>query len=200
MSALTVLIIRHGEKPDPDNPGLEPGFTANGIQDKHSLVIRGWQRAGAWAALFNPTTALPNFPAPTIVYAANPNQQGVPHGKRAFQTVLPLCERLKLTPVTKYGVGQEHTLAIEVQSRTGVVLICWEHKLIVEGLLPELTKGHKLTGLPTKWDGTRFDVLLRLDRADAGALWTFRELFPRLLAGDKDRPVSRNLSGDDEPF
>jgi hypothetical protein len=39
MSAVTVLIIRHAEKPDRGELG--PGLTANGEKDKKSLVIRG---------------------------------------------------------------------------------------------------------------------------------------------------------------
>ena len=43
--ALTILIIRHAEKPDEAWPG--PGLTEQGENDTESLVIRGWQRAGA---------------------------------------------------------------------------------------------------------------------------------------------------------
>ena len=50
MTALTVLIIRHGEKPDRQWPG--PGLTRRGNMNAGSLVVRGWQRAGAWATLF----------------------------------------------------------------------------------------------------------------------------------------------------
>ncbi|HKI13800.1 MAG TPA: histidine phosphatase family protein, partial [Roseiarcus sp.] len=50
MSALTILIIRHAEKPGESWPG--PGLTAEGAGDKKSLVVRGWQRAGSWSALF----------------------------------------------------------------------------------------------------------------------------------------------------
>ena len=192
MSALTVLVIRHGEKPDPDNPDRPPGLTSDGVKDKHSLLIRGWQRAGAWAALFGAKLDGDDFPEPALVYAANPDQQGAPHGKRALETVVPLCARLPITPITKFGVNQESDLVKEVQGLTGVVLISWEHKRIVEGILPELTKGQNLPHLPTKWHGTRFDVVLRLDRAQAGAQWSFRQLSPRLLAGDTDLPVSES--------
>jgi hypothetical protein len=191
VSALTVLVIRHGEKPDPDHPDDPPGLTPDGKKDNHSLLIRGWQRAGAWAALFGSRTGRADFPEPSIVYAANPDQQTGPHGKRALQTVLPLSERLHITPITKFGVGQESDLAKEVQALTGVVLISWEHKLIVEGILPQLTEGQTIPQLPTKWSGARFDVVLRLDRVQAGAQWSFRQLFPRLLVGDLDIPVSQ---------
>jgi hypothetical protein len=50
MSALTLLIIRHAKKPGESWPGS--GLTPDGVPDKKSLVIRGWQRAGSWSALF----------------------------------------------------------------------------------------------------------------------------------------------------
>lgn len=193
MSALTVIVIRHAEKPDPNGSDLGPGLTAAGVEDKHSLVIRGWQRAGTWAALFGAGAAGPDFPKPNIVYAANPAQSSSregSHSKRPFETVIPLCNRLHLSPITTYGVDDEVALVNEVQQLTGVVLICWEHKRIVDAILPELTKGQKLLDLPTKWDGTRFDVVLRFDRVQTGAPWSFRQLFPQLLADDLDDPVS----------
>ena len=79
---LTLLIIRHAEKPadDPDSgnwPG--PGLTEQGEQDKDSLVIRGWQRAGAWAALFGAGliagSAGAYYPEPAKIYAATPGDR-----------------------------------------------------------------------------------------------------------------------------
>jgi hypothetical protein len=192
MSALTVLVIRHAEKPDANDPDLGPGLTTAGAEDKHSLVIRGWQRAGAWAALFGAGTAGPDFPKPNIVYAANPAQTSSregSHSKRPFETIIALCNRLRVSPITTHGVDDEVALVKEVQQLTGVVLICWEHKRIVEAVVPELAKGQKLPGLPTKWDGTRFDVVLRFDREQTGAPWNFRQLFPQSLAGDLDVPL-----------
>jgi hypothetical protein len=193
MSALTVLIIRHAEKPDPDNSNLGLGLSATGLEDKHSLVIRGWQRAGAWTALFGAGSGAPGLSIPDVVYAADPDQSSSPDGsqsKRPFETVVPVCNRLHIRPITKYGVGDEVALVDEVRQLTGTVLICWEHKRIVDAILPELTKDQKLPHLPSKWDGSRFDVVLRFDRAQNGAPWSFRQLFPRLLAGDLDVPLS----------
>ena len=195
MSALTVLIIRHAEKPDPAKPDLGPGLTPKGVEDKHSLVVRGWQRAGAWAALFGANMDRVDYPTPNIVYAANPDQsspQDGSHGKRAFETIEPLCKRLHIAPNITRGIGEEVTLVAEAQQLAGVVLISWEHKRIVENILPELTKGQMLPHLPSKWDGDRFDVVLKLDRAQPGAPWSFRQLFPRLLPDDLDTPVGSN--------
>jgi hypothetical protein len=192
MSTLTVMLIRHAEKPDDDDPGLGPGITAQGATDKHSLVVRGWQRAGAWAALFGSGGFGADFPKPDVVYAADPTKPPTADGsvsKRPDETILPLCQRLHITPVTKYGVGDEAAMLDEVRQFTGVVLICWEHKRIAGAILPDLAKGQSLPHLPGKWDGTRFDVVLRFDRAQSAAQWSFRQLFPRLLARDSDVPM-----------
>src|SRR5207253_6434565 len=74
MSALTIFIIRHAEKPGESWPG--PGLTPTGVTDKKSLVIRGWQRAGSWAALFGGGFNSLDYPRPSVIYAADPNAIG----------------------------------------------------------------------------------------------------------------------------
>jgi hypothetical protein len=191
VSALTLLIIRHGEKPKENWPG--PGSAFDGTEDGLSLVIRGWQRAGAWAALFGAGMETKDYPQPTVIYAVNPNPDPAianpESSHRPFETITPLSERLRLTPITKYAVGQEADLVSEITGLTGVVLVCWEHKHIVSDILPKIANGQILPGLPSKWKGDRFDVVLRFDRVMAGAPWSFRQLFPRLLAGDSEVPL-----------
>ena len=196
MSALTILLIRHAEKPEkPIDPKRGPGLTATGEEDKHSLVIRGWQRAGAWAVLFGQGTANSDYPRPDIVYAADPGEtsgEAELTSQRALQTVLPLCKRLHITPITDHGVGDEQAMVAEVNRLTGTVLICWEHKMIVQSIIPEIVGEQKLPHLPTKWHGDRFDVVLRFDRVQPGAPWGFWQLLPRLLSGDLDEPVEKD--------
>ena len=45
-----IMLVRHAEKPgEPPPPhGVDPA----GEKDKDSLIVRGWQRAGALACLF----------------------------------------------------------------------------------------------------------------------------------------------------
>jgi hypothetical protein len=190
MDHLTLMIIRHAEKPKRAWPG--PGLTIEGEPDGKSLVIRGWQRAGAWSALFAAKLGGIDFPQPGAIYAANPNPSpgAVPadaaetnkeSSQRPFETVTPLAARLDLVPVTTWAVGQEGSLVKEITALSGVVLICWEHKRIISHILPKITGGQALLGLPSKWSGKRFDVVLRLDRE---RVWSFRQLFPQLLSGD----------------
>ena len=93
-AALTILIIRHAEKPDEFWPG--PGLTSDGSVDKKSLVIRGWQRAGSWSALFGVGLGGDDFPGPNVIYAANPDTPGgAEPSQRPFETITPLAARLE---------------------------------------------------------------------------------------------------------
>jgi len=189
MSALKILIIRHAEKPGESWPG--PGLTAEGAADKKSLVVRGWQRAGSWSALFGADLGGDDFPAPSVIYAADPKAQtGDDPSQRPFETISPLATRLNLDPVVRYALGQEPALVAELIAQTGAVLVLWEHKAIAAAILPAIAGGQTIAGMPRKWDGTRFDVVLRFDRSAEGAPWSFRQLFPRLLSGDSDTPLT----------
>lgn len=189
LTPLTVLIIRHAEKPNESWPG--PGLTPDGEKDKESLVIRGWQRAGSWAALFGVGLGGSDFPQPDKIYAANPDDTtSDATSERPFETITPLAARLSIDPDATYAVGQETNLVADLLKRSGCVLVCWEHKAIVTAILPALVGAQKTAGLPTKWDGDRFDVVLRFDRSGPDAPWTFRELFPCLLSGNSATPMS----------
>ncbi|MDP4005462.1 histidine phosphatase family protein [Methylobacterium sp. NEAU K] len=190
MSALTVMFVRHAEKPLGRFPG--GGTTIDGTTDDKSLVVRGWQRAGAWAALFGSDLRSADYPHPNVVYAAKaePVTKKAKFSHRPFETALPLAERLGLTLRTDYGVSQERELADEIRKLTGVVIAFWEHKAIVTDLIPALKEGQIIPGVPTKWDSDRFDVVLRFDRAMPDAPWSFRQLSPRLMSGDSDGPFS----------
>jgi hypothetical protein len=190
MSALTVLILRHAEKPFKAWPG--EGTTFEGATDDKSLVLRGWQRAGAWAALFGGSLGGDAYPAPQAIYALNPTKPstgGNAPSSRPLETITPLVDRLHLKPNTDWGLDDEQHLADEIVKLTGVVLVCWEHKHIAPALLTAFLGSQRVPGLPAAWRGSRFDVVLRLDRAVPGAAWSFKQQFPRLLSGDSDLPV-----------
>ena len=97
---LTILIVRHAEKPGEEWPG--PGLTENGEQDTESLVIRGWARAGAWAALFGSGFGGADYPVPRAIYAAQPGgpddlNQGP--SRRPAETITTLASRLVASEV-----------------------------------------------------------------------------------------------------
>src|SRR5260370_16735406 len=99
MDALTIFIIRHGEKPGETWPG--PGLMDDAVSDTESLVIRGWQRAGAWAALFGAGLSSKDYAALQVIYAATPGEDNGPNqgpSRRPAETISPLTARLRAHP------------------------------------------------------------------------------------------------------
>jgi hypothetical protein len=87
-------------------------------------------------------------------------------------------------------VSQETQLADSIVEQAGVVLIAWEHHAIFGALVPAILGDQSITGIPTKWHGERFDVVLRFDRQSENDPWSFRQLFPCVLSGDSSVPMS----------
>jgi len=82
-----IMIIRHGEKPGTNG---SQGVQENGTSDKRSLIVIGWQRAGALNAFFAPAKSSPpkkNITKPDYIYAANPQADS----RRPCETVMPLA-------------------------------------------------------------------------------------------------------------
>lgn len=188
MTTLTVMIIRHAEKPNPGSP--DPGIGPDGTGDPRSLTLRGWQRSGAWAARF---AAVPDtdYPHPDVIFTVDPevaDRDGALPSRRPAQTVAAVAARLGLAPTLR-SQGQEEALAAEITALTGVVLVAWEHKRIGQALLPGLLDGQPPGALPARWPPDRFDAVLRLDRARPGTAWSTRQLLPLLLAGDLAAPL-----------
>jgi hypothetical protein len=200
MNALTLYIIRHAEKPDKTLPDLGPGLTHKGKEDPESLVIMGWQRAGAWTALFGAGLGGSDYAKAQAVYAANPDSpkgDGAKDGstkddkvsRRPYETVLSLAERVGLDkPNISFGKGQEQGLVDALLDLSGVVLVAWEHKAIISDILPKLPVKNK-GDLPTHWSGKRFDVVLRFECAAGDQQLVFKELHPCLMPGDSNKPL-----------
>lgn len=180
-----IMIIRHGEKPTDEN--AEPyGVKADGEQDFESLLPRGWQRAGALAVLLDPARGAlqaDDLAVPDKIYASHDKQKDK-GSKRPKQTVEPLADRLGLQLDLSFEKKETEKLAADVLKQKGVVLISWQHQLILE-IVQALTKGRQVDGnIPPCWPDDRFDLVWLLtplhDR------WTFTQVPQRLLAGDKD--------------
>ena len=72
MPATTIMLIRHAEKPD----GKTAASIKKAMPDKHDLIVRGWQRAGALVQFFaNPRD--PNGPIrqPATIFATEPSRE-----------------------------------------------------------------------------------------------------------------------------
>jgi len=194
-----IYIIRHGEKPadpDPSHHGKSAdapfGVDLEGKQSPHSLVPRGWQRAGGLVALFDPAIggAKSGLQTPTVLLSPVHGGPGKNAGHRTYQTIEGLGGRLGITIDSAFAVGQEPELAASVvRDHSGVVLICWEHHHIpaIASALP-LVSG---AVIPAAWPKHRFDVVwtFTLDPDAATAQYAFGQIPQLLLSGDSDTVI-----------
>jgi hypothetical protein len=188
--ATKIMIIRHAEKPpDPPSPPPPYGVNANGTQDAESLIIQGWQRAGALAGLFAPARGPfqdPNLATPQFVYAS----RAVPHtdsdSMRPQETVTPLINKLGngVSVNFEFLKGEEHAAATSALVCKGVVLICWEHKNIHKLVHEIPVSPQQMTPVPKKWDGDRYDMVWIFDLDPDTGTYLFSQVAQLLLAGD----------------
>src|SRR5258708_21755584 len=206
MTPTKIMIIRHGEKPpdppekkgpappDPKGPAPLPwGVQLDGKESAKSLIVPGWQRAGALTAFFAPYQATPTNPliaTPNHIYAANP----VSETQRPFETVTPLAAWLKYerhTPQfnTDFKVGGdekhgENAMVASVLSLSGVVLICWEHKNIMPNIMSAINSSVRISNyskIPPSWPNV-FYLVWVLDLAQGTYTWSFTN--QNLIFGD----------------
>ncbi len=191
-----VYIIRHGEKPAerPDGHGKHQpdpsppyGVDFHGRKDEHSLLPRGWQRAGALAALFAPASGPPRsgLRTPETLLTPSYRDPASTTAHRTCQTIQGLADRLSLAIGSPFEAGHGPQLAASVLSTcSGVVLVCWEHDHIpaIAAAFPAAPG----TDIPGKWPGDRFDVIwaLTLQPGSGPPRYTFSQVPQQLLPGD----------------
>jgi hypothetical protein len=175
-----IMLIRHGEKAVVEPPF---GITEDGAQDKHSLIVRGWQRAGALVPFFTSPTAK-GVTTPGTIYAAGVAGAGADTdgddastSLRPQETVTPTAATLNVNLLTQFQVGQEVDLASDIRTRSGVVLVAWEHKHI------PIIAGIFTSKAPDAWPGDRFDVVWILDYLP-DSTYAFTQIDQSLLSGD----------------
>jgi hypothetical protein len=191
MPADQVIVIRHAEKPTarPKRHGVRE----DGTNDKESLTVRGWQHAGSLAAVFaaaGVAAAEPALARPDHIFAAGVGKKRVKtaggkaktvgsRSRRPLETVTPMAARLGLDPVTDHSKGEEAALVEDALSRSGTVLVCWQHDDIPA--IGNLIMGDA-TSVPQQWPEDRYDLVWVFSRN--GRRWRFRQFFhPRLAAG-----------------
>jgi hypothetical protein len=181
-----LMIIRHAEKPLPTEPVR--GISPSGRQDKRSLTVDGWLRAGALVELFAPMRGRP--PAglwrPDAVYAA-----AARHGRsrRSIETVEPLARQLGLEVDDRYEPGQEAQLTAELVDHPGATLVSWHHKSLskIVHKLQETT-GEITPAPPPHWPADRYDMVWVFVREGDG--WRFAQVPQLLLPGDQPVPIA----------
>lgn len=184
-----IMVIRHAEKPA-DTPPPQ-GVDVNGNADPESLVPLGWQRAGALACLFDPARGplqAPGLAKPQALYASGVGKHS--HSMRPQETITPLAYRLGLSPNTDFLKGDEAAMAADAMAQDGVVLICWEHQLIVgAGGIANTILGND-TAAPQTWPGDRFDLVWVFDLDTSTGTYTFSQVPQLLLFGDSPDPIT----------
>ncbi|GAC1572392.1 MAG: hypothetical protein NVS3B7_03080 [Candidatus Elarobacter sp.] len=183
MPPTQVLLIRHGEKPP--KTGLPMGIKEDGSEDHQSLVVRGWQRAGALAPYFWAPLD-PALRRPTVVFSPPIDGKDGDHG-RPYQTIAAVALRLGVQPVIDHVLDRETELVADVRTREGVALIAWEHKRIpriANALLDDETTA------PQQWPDDRFDVVWVFDLDASSARYRFSQVPQLLLGGDRPDLIS----------
>jgi hypothetical protein len=188
-----IMIIRHGEKP-PKHAGKsdpidvqENGQSGNG----NSLIVIGWQRAGALNAFFAPYKAKPansEISTPDCIYAASPTNES----QRPWETVTPLAAWLGYKQGTaqfntQFTIGGgEPQLVKSVLGMSGVVLICWEHDNIMPNIVGAINSTVPITNyksIPNPWPDV-FYLVWVFDLASNGASYTWTSVNQNLMAAD----------------
>jgi broad specificity phosphatase PhoE len=175
MPATKIMLIRHAEKPDDKDGGVDQ----KGKPDKHDLIVRGWQRAGALVQFFaNPRDPNSAITRPATIFATEPNSGS--ESNRPLHTVTPLAKFLDLNIDSAIAEGSEDALVQAVVAANGVVLIAWHHEKIpaIANLILQNQSA------PQKWPSNRFDVVWIFSRAAANGPWSFSQVRQLLLSGD----------------
>lgn len=159
-----ILIIRHAEKPDRHAKGV----TYDGKCDENSLVVRGWQRAGALS------TIIPYIlrDVPSKIYACCNSE----HSQRAFNTVLPLAWAIGIDIDTSIDRDDTDKMARKAKKQEGIVLICWEHERIYD------IGKHLSKHTPSVWPDDRYDIIYLYDKLKG--CWYFEQIPQIALIGD----------------
>lgn len=131
-SKLTIVIVRHGEKP----------------ADGDNLSCQGLHRA-----LALPAVLFKKFGRPDWAYAAQLEQGGSTQHARMFQTLAPYAVQQGLTVNTGFAEGNVKAAAADVLQRSGLVLMVWEHSQI-----PPLAQALGVAK-PPSWGKDDFDSI-----------------------------------------
>ncbi|NVZ19204.1 flagellar basal body-associated protein FliL [Pseudomonas costantinii] len=167
LSNVTVLIVRHAEKPD-QGPLLN---------------ARGEQRAAAYASYFDPLQLNGISIVPQRLIATRDSKDSA----RPRLTLTPLAQRLQLPIEQPYADDEVDKLvkSLRKSNQVKTVLIAWHHGHIDKLIAAFGGDGPALTGMK-KWPESVYDWLIVLRFDDQGQLIESRsqKVQEHLLPGD----------------
>jgi hypothetical protein len=211
MGASTIMVVRHAEKPGAYNGqtyfGVDALATVSGDAGKENLITLGWERAGALVTLFVPPWGpKPSLATPQKLFASNPADGNATAGaaakkdaepsQRPFETLTAVAAALgtKGSPMPiDQSFSKKHfdKMVTAALAYDGAVLVAWQHEDIVaigQAILTQ-TGTPSTVKIPTKWDGTRYDLVWVFSRpSGAGPIVSFSIFAQMLLAGDGPAP------------
>jgi hypothetical protein len=162
-----VLIIRHGEKIDDNDPNLSP---------------KGYKRAAALPALFMNDARFLEFGRPVAIYAGSPKHTD--GSVRPLQTIQPTAKALGLKPITEFESKDYASMVADVMKKRAyngkTVLISWPHDEI-----PDMAHefGMKNKHVPD-WKGSIFDRVWKIHFSSDGDVTSFEDVPQHVLPGD----------------
>jgi hypothetical protein len=160
----TLVFVRHGEKP---------------AQGYGQLNCQGLNRA-----LALPAVIAAKFGKPDAIYAPDPGQQKDDSGRpyyyiRPLATIEPTAIQFEMPVQTPYGFAQIDQLGaalVNPANRDKLIVVAWEHKLIVK-LLRQILSAHggNAADVPN-WQTDDFDsiYIVRLDWQNGIARASFK--------------------------
>ena len=170
----TIMVIRHAEKPT----GNINGVTIQGEKDPESLIVQGWQRAGALTPFFS--SASSPLSVPQFLFAADAEK--ATNSERPIETITPLSAKLGLKINTTWKKKDWSKMTDAALQAKGVALICWQHDDI-----PNIANKIMNQDLAPKWPGDRFDMVWLFTWSSNQ--YQFTQVPQLLLAGDSDKPI-----------
>ena len=180
----SICIIRHAEKQLGDGP--PHGISIDGSADPESLIVAGWQRAGALISLFaaRPGATAP-LPTPSRLFASEIGPHS--HSRRPIETLVPLSARLGVTLDEPFLQDEIDQLVTVLKASSGHVLVAWEHKRIP--LIANQLVGSRAV-VPQVWPDDRFDLVWVFEPNPDAPTFRLRQVPQLLLAGDRAEPIT----------
>jgi hypothetical protein len=160
----TLVFVRHGEKP---------------AEGYGQLNCQGLNRA-----LALPAVIAAKFGKPDLIYAPDPGQQKDDSGHpyyyvRPLATIEPTAIQFQMPVQTPYGFAQIDQLGaalVNPANRNKLIVVAWEHRLIVK-LLRQMLSAHggNAADVPD-WQGGDFDsiYIVHLDWQNGAAHASFK--------------------------
>ena len=179
-----IMLLRHGEERERNHDDHNSGIDELGHKDGKSLTIRGWQRAGGLALLFQAPPA--PLTRPSAIFASGPRDKHAPGSpsQRPSQTIAPLARRLDVMPDLSLSRGEEEDLAERLRGQRSV-LVSWQHEFIA-AIVCAVVGG--AVALPD-WDDDVFDEIWLLTATETQRNWTLTRLGQGILAGDRSGSI-----------